>query len=405
MRIYFPIYCLLLSAGSVMISCQSKTYNKEANTIVNQFTMKEKFPNHQTAFEQVDNKVKFYNPTGSLVLVGDLKKSMYIAHQPESNYSFYLNKINDFLYFLPQKVKENYTFSTGNVGTGVGAFSTVSVINNLGLLDKKKIEYPNNDGKVSVYDVAYSYNKFAQLLQVKQDSDVILEHKYDENANIIETKTTKEQSKFTYNKEGEILQEEIINKNGSKNILNYNYNSLKLIEKKYNADETIVKEYQYDSSNQLVSVIEYNGTLDENDPNKLINHFIKKVYIYNKEQVIEEKFYEYNIRHSSIVINKKRIPIEITEQKKLAWEKLKDQSAIPFSGIEKKYSYQSNEINVVINKLDFSDSFRDVTTVAKSKVINTEIIKYKLDNLGRVVRQEVYSNQNKEPEEIKEYSY
>lgn len=139
MRVYFQIYCLLLSVGLVMISCQSKTSNKETNTTVNQFTIKEQFPNHKTAFEKINNEIKFYNSTGNLLFVVDLKKSIYIAHQPEFNYYFYLNKINDFLYFLPKNIKENYTFSAGNTGTSMGAFSTESMINNLGLLEENRI--------------------------------------------------------------------------------------------------------------------------------------------------------------------------------------------------------------------------------------------------------------------------
>lgn len=63
--------------------------------------MKEQFPNHKIAFENVNNEIKFYNSIRSLLFVTDLKKSIDMAYQPELNYYFYLNKINDFLYFLP----------------------------------------------------------------------------------------------------------------------------------------------------------------------------------------------------------------------------------------------------------------------------------------------------------------
>lgn len=268
----------------------------------------------------------------------------------------------------------------------------------------RKIEYPQDGGKVGIYNVVYNYNKFAQLLKVKQDGDVIFEQEYNENANIMETKTSKSQGKFKYNTDGLIDKEEITNKDGSKNILNYHYNSLKQIKKKYNADETLVKEYQYNSNNQLIGVIEYNGTLDANDPNKIINHFIKKAYIYNKEQIIEEKFYEYNIIHSSIVIGKKRTPISITEQKKLAWQKFRDQSEIPLSEIERKYSYQLNEINVDINKYSFSITLVNGKSEKNKELLDSETIKYKLDSSGRVIKQELY-NKNKELEEVKEFSY
>lgn len=320
------ISCLMLSAGSVMMSCQSKTYNKETNTIANQFTIKESFPNHKTAFEKTDHQVFLYNTAGIKLFTIDLKKYLYTAHQPELNYSSYLHKINDLLYFSPKIIKNSFTFATGNVGTGMGTFSTENVINDLGLLDKGKIEYPNDKGKIGIYNIVYSYNKFAQLLIVKQDREVILENTYDENGHIIESKTSKEQRKLTYNTEGQIDKEEIINKDGSKNILNYRYNSSKQIEKKYNDEETLIKEYQYDSKNQLVSIIEYSGTINKNDPSEIVNHFVKKSYTYKIDKIIEEKQYEYNIVNSSILVNHKRMPITIAEQKKLAWKKLKDQS-------------------------------------------------------------------------------
>lgn len=393
----------MLSAGSIMMSCQSKTYNKETNITTNQFTMKEQFPNHQTAFEKINDEIIWYNPTGDKLFMIDLKKSLFTTYQPDIDYSLYLFKVNDFLYFSPKIIKENSTFATGNVGTGMGVFSTEKMINDLGLIEKEKIEYPNDDGKMGIYNVTYSYNKFAQLLKIKQDRDIILEYKYDENAKIIEAETPKGQRKFKYNNEAQIDKEEITNKNGSKNILNYRYNSSKQIEKKYNDDETLVKEYQYDSNKKLISIIEYSGIIDKNDPSVIINHFIKKSYTYNADKVIEEKQYEYNIASSSVVVNHKRIPITIAEQKKVAWQKLRDQSEIPLSGIEKKYSYQSNEINVGINKYSFSITLAKGKSEKNKELLDSETIKYRLDNIGRIIKQEVYNK--KELVKTQEFYY
>lgn len=75
-------------------------------------------------------------------------------------------------------------------------------------------------------------------------------------------------------------------------------------------------------------------------------------------------------------------------------------------GIERKYAYQSNEIHVTVNKLDFSNSMRDGKTgrFTSGEVVNSEIIRFKLDNSGRIIKKEVY-NKDKNLEEKQEFSY
>lgn len=73
-------------------------------------------------------------------------------------------------------------------------------------------------------------------------------------------------------------------------------------------------------------------------------------------------------------------------------------------GIERKYAYQSNEIHVTVNKLDFSNSMRDGKTGQSAEVINSEIIRFKLDNIGRIIKKQVY-NKDKNIEEKQEFSY
>ncbi|WP_123905689.1 hypothetical protein [Chryseobacterium sp. ERMR1:04] len=403
---HFHISCLLVSAGSVMISCQSKTYNKETNTDVKQLTMKEEFPNHKIAFEKINDQVFLYNPEGNKLFTIDLKKALYTVYFPDLTYSLNLFKINDFLYFLPKKAEENYTFAMGNVGTGIGTFSRENGINDLGLVNNEKREYPDENGKVKVNNVIYYYNKFAQLLKTEENGEIIIENKYDENAYIIESNTTKYHTKFQYNTEGQVTQEEIKNDaDGSKSILNYHYNSLKQIEKKYNNDQTSVKEYQYDSNNKLVGIIEYTGTIDKYNPNKIINHFVKKIYTYNKEQIVEEKHYEYNIFDASILVNDKWEPITIEEQKKLAWQKLRDPSTNPLFYIERNYSYQSDEINVIVNKFSFSNTLKNGKNETDKKLTNSETITYTLDTLGRVVKKETINKDQYKEREIQSFSY
>lgn len=139
--------------------------------------MKEEFPNHKIAFERINDQVFLYNPEGDKLFTIDLKKSIYTAHKPDLDYSLRLLKINDFLYFLPKKAEENYTFAMGDVGTGLGTFSTENEINDLRLIMNRKREYPDENGKVKVNNAFYYYNKFAQLLQIKDNGKVIFENK------------------------------------------------------------------------------------------------------------------------------------------------------------------------------------------------------------------------------------
>ncbi|WP_185289336.1 hypothetical protein [Chryseobacterium lactis] len=402
MRAYFQISCLLFLTGSAMISCQSK-YSKETNTTANQLKMKDQFPNHKTAFEKINDQVIIYNPLGEKLLYIDLKRSMYTVYKPDLNYVNSLLKVNEFLYFLPKKVQQNYKFSTGDSETSSGIFSTENTVNELGLIGTSKMNIPDQSGELKMSNVVYHYNRFAELLKVDDGGKIIAEYKYDEGANLLESETAEKSIKYFYNKDNQVIKEEG-NKKDKKYILNYTYNSESNLDKKFSDDQNLITEYKYDSSGRLIETIEYTGMLDKNDSQKIINHFIKKNYIYNNDKIIEEMQFEYDIVNPSVLIDKKWKPITIEEQKKLSWQQFRSKSEIPFSVIEKKYTYQSDQIEVTINKFSFSNKMNNGKIEGNKELLDSEIIKYKLDNIGRIIQKEIY-NKNKKPVEIVNYFY
>lgn len=400
MRKHILTYSILFSINSVMVSCQSKTQSKETNTSVNLLKMKEQFPNQKTAFEKINDKVTLYTPSGSEILMIDLKRSIYSIYSPEI-YHEGLVKINDMLYFLPAKVEKYQTFSTGETGTANGAFKIEKTTNDLGLLLKEKVEYPV-ENNVKTNDISYEYNKFGQLLKVEQNNKTIVENTYDNNGNLIESKTPNEHIRYEYNEDGTVISEEI-NKNGVKKLLKHQYNSSKQLVKKYSDDQNQTEEFKYDANGRILSVIEYSGETDKNDSNKLINHFFKKTYSYSKDQLTEEKHLSYNIANASVLVNKKWQPINIEQQRKLAWEKLNDPTEIPISETDKKYTYLSNEINVSINDFSFSNRIKNGKAFQEKEITQTESIKFSLDGEGRVVKKESTGKDKKIV--VEKYSY
>lgn len=107
----------------------------------------------------------------------------------------------------------------------------------------------------------------------------------------------------------------------------------------------------------------------------------------------------------SFRINKKREPITIEEQKKLAWQKLRDPSTNPLFCIERKYSYQSDEINVIVNKFSFSNTLKNGKNETDKKLTNSETTTYTLDTLGRVVKKETINKDQYKEREIQSFSY
>lgn len=89
---------------------------------------------------------------------------------------------------------------------------------------------------------------------------------------------------------------------------------------------------------------------------------------------------------------------------KLSWQQFRSKSEIPFSVIEKKYTYQSDQIEVTINKFSFSNKMNNGKIEGNKELLDSEIIKYKLDNIGRIIQKEIY-NKNKKPVEIVNYFY
>lgn len=401
MRKHILTYSILFSINSVMVSCQSKTQNKETNTSVNLLKMKEQFPNQNTAFEKTNDKVTFYKPSGSRILTIDLKKHFYYVYSSEIYHEGFI-KVNDMLYFFPGKIEKYQTFSTGETGTGNGTFKTQNVTNDLGLPLKETIEYPD-ENKVKTFDVSYGYNKFGQLLKVQQDNKTIVDKTYDNNGNLIESKTPDEHIKYNYNKEGNVVSEEV-EKKGQKKIFNYQYNSSKQLLKKYTDDQNQVQKFTYDSEGKILSIVEYYGEIDKSNANKLINHFLIKTYSYTKNQPTEENHREFKIANASVLVNKKWQAINLEKQRKLAWDNINNSSEIPIAENDKKYVYLSNEINVSINYFSFSNRVKNGKASQEKEILRTESIKFSLDKEGRIIKKETVSKDDQKSN-IEKYFY
>lgn len=384
-----------------MVSCQSKTQSKETNTSANQLKMKEQFPNNNTAFEKINDKVTVYKPSGNKVLTINLTSSEYDFSWPDEIYTKYLVKVNDFMYYLPKKITQHYEFSGADNSTSAGSFHKIFTVNELGLITAITSEFPKNN-KVEKSDAVFTYNKLAQLLKIVDNGKTVVDNQYDDNGNLLETKTSEQQTKYQYDSNGKITKAEV-NKGGVKNTFKFVYNAAGLIEKKYSEDQNKVKEFKYNAKGKVSETIEYSGSIDKSDAHKLVNHFIRKIYTYSNDQVIEEKEYEYNITNASVLVEKKWQPIDIEEQRKLAWKKLNDSSELPLKAIESQYNYQSGQIAITKNQYSFSNRVKNGKTEKNKELLSSESIKFTLDQSGKVLKKET-SDKNKKAE-IQEFDY
>lgn len=386
MKKYILLCSISLSINSTMVSCQSKTQDTESNTSVNLSKMKEKFPNQKTAFEKINNKVDFYEPSGHKILSVDLQKSFYKVDLTSNLYLEHLIKINDQLYFLPKKVDKEQSFSAGSTGTSKGNFSSQFELNDLGLAVKARVESPA-DNKIKTNEIDYEYNKYGQLLKVLENKKTIAEYTYDDGGHLKEAKIPENSITYQYNKEGLITSE---NKqvNGNKISLKYQYNSAKQLIKKMSEDQNYAEEFEYDNKGRLSSVVQYSAETYKNNPDKLINNFVKKVYNYANEQLSEEHVYEYQIVNASVLVNKKWQPINIDQQRKMAWEKLNDTDSIPTLEIERLYTYNESDITVNINHFNSSNRVIDGKSRIEKEIRNSGSVKFTFDNSGKIIRKE-----------------
>lgn len=386
MKKYILLCSISFSINSTMVSCQSKTPDTESNTSVNLSKMKEKFPNQKTAFEKINNKVDFYEPSGNKTLSIDLQKSLYKVDLTSDIYLEHLIKINDQLYFLPEKVDREQTFSAGNTGTSKGNFSNQFEINEMGLAIKEKVESPA-DNKTKTNEIIYEYNKFGQLLKVLENKKTIAEYIYDDGGYLTEAKIAENKITYQYNKEGLITIEDK-HENRIKISLKYQYNSAKQLIKKMSEDQNYAEEFRYDNDGRLLSVIKYSAEIDKNNSEKLINNFVKKIYNYANEKLSEEKVYEYQMVNASVLVNKKWQPLNIDQQRTMAWEKLNNTDEIPTSEIERLYTYNKSNIIVSIKRFNFSNRVINGTSKLEKEISNSESVKFLFDSSGKIIKKE-----------------
>ncbi|SDJ92075.1 hypothetical protein [Chryseobacterium jejuense] len=400
---------LILMCFSLVIACSSGDPKAEENNReVEKFNDTELYPDQKTAYTKKGNIVSFYAPTSdhSLYLVTDLNTHILTIQDPETMNLTGLLKINDLKYILPKKYADFYKFALGAVGTGGGDFFTHIEFNELGLVKTMERNFPEGKNKY-----LYQYNKYGQLLKLVENrllDKVLLENRYDEKSRLIFQKRNDEDFKsertWGYDKDNRVQKEKVWEKeiapNG--NVIKdetktffYEYNTLGQLIKKYTQNRNDVVEYTYNNEHKLISILKYSGTIDKDHPEKIINHFVKKTYIYLKDEVAEVISYEYKITDSSVLINGKWETMSLEEQKKQAWEKLKDQSAIPLQIIETKYSYQPLEINIAAHKYSIYSNYNGQKGQSK-QLVDSDSMRYVLDHGGRIIKKEIYNTDTKE---------
>ncbi len=393
---------MLVFAG-IIISCHSNSQNmQEYNKEVEKFNANELYPDHKSAYEKQGGQMVFYSPGKKHEIYAkvDLESHIFDVRNSDMFNTDDLLEINHSKYFSPKKYSTFYKYPIGKSGTAGGDFFTLVEFNELGLIKSIEKNLPDAKNKY-----LYKYNKYGQLLQILEDKmvdKVLVENIYDENGRLIsqkkDYKNLKSAREFSYDKNGNILKEDIKEKEIAPNdkivkdeayTLLYQYNNKGQIVKKYTEDENHVIEFQYDSANKLTNIVEYYGISDKSDVKKWVNHFTKTTYNYNKEQVTEEKKYDYTIVNASVLVDKKWTPISLDEQKKIGWQKFKDGSETPLSGFEKKYQYRSDAISVEVNTYNFSNQFKNGKTEVNKVLTNAENIKFKLDDNGKIIHKEI----------------
>lgn len=409
---------LCLFYGTIfLIACHSGDPQiEENNKVVEVFGNTELYPDQKTAYIRKENAVLLYSPTADhkVYLEANLKTHSLTIQDPDGLNLTGLLKINDFRYFFPKKYLEHYLFPLGATGTGGGNFATLIETNELGLSKTMEVNLPEGKNKYQ-----YQYNKYGQLLKLIEDKlldKVLLENRYDEKARLVFQKknyeTYQSEKNWTYDKNNRI-QKEIVwqketapNGNVTKDEMKtffYEYNNQGQLIKKYTRNRNDLIEYTYNNEHKLTAILEYSGTISKNDPQKIVNHFVKKTYAYLKDEVIESVITEYNITDSSVLINGKWETISIEEQKKQAWQKLNNQSAVPLQITETKHGYKPSEISIVVNKYHIDINYNGEKGQVR-QLIDSDSMKYRLDRTGKIIKKEIYNPNTKEME-IQEFFY
>ncbi len=401
------IFKMLVFIG-IVISCHSNSQNmQEYNKEVEKFNIKELYPNQKIAYEKNGDVVLFYTAGKQHEIYAkvDLKSQVFDIQNSKFLNTDDLLQISHLKYFSPRKYSTFYKYPIGRSGTAGGDFFTLIEFNELGLIKSIEKNLPDAKNKY-----LYHYNKYGQLLRIAEDKivdKILLENTYDENGRLIsqkkDTKDIQSEREFTYDKNDHILKENIKEKEIAPNgkvvkdevyTLLYQYNNKGQIARKYTENENHIVEFQYDpAGNELMSVVEYNGAPDKSDAKKWVNHFTKTTYKYAKDQIAEEKKYEYTIVNASVLIDKKWTPITVEQQKALGWKKFKEESETPLSGIEKNYKYEPEAITTEINTYNFSNHFKNGKTEINKELTNGEKIKFTLDNNGRITQKEINNTQ------------
>ncbi|KQR94379.1 hypothetical protein ASG01_00375 [Chryseobacterium sp. Leaf180] len=374
---------------------------QENNKEVEKFNSSELYPNNKVAFTKSGEKTVFYNAANEHLIYAEInhKTNQYKINNVDLFPAEDLLQINDFNYFLPKKYSTFYKYPIGQSGTSGGDFFTTIEFNELGLIKSIDKNLPSANHKY-----IYTYNKFAQLLRIFEDkllNKTLLENKYDENGRLIFQEKNYEEliakKELIYGKEGRILKENIKEEKIAPNgriksdlsyTLNYEYNKAGQIDKKQSKDSNFVEQFQYDSNGRIINFVKYSAEIDKDNPDKLINIFVKKTYHYANEKLAEEKVYEYQIVNASILVNKKWQPLNIDQQRKMAWEKLNDTNEMPTTEIERLYKYNEDSIIVSINHFNFANRVVDGKAKLEKDLSNAESIKFSFDNSGKIIKKE-----------------
>ncbi|NRS90692.1 hypothetical protein HNQ02_003639 [Flavobacterium sp. 7E] len=405
----YKIAILLMIFIVLNTSCQSNNKNmQENNKIVVKWNDTDLYSNQKVAYKKNDSVVSFYSLSDNSIYAEiNLKSFNSLIYNQEIFNTRELIKINKFNYFSPKKYSENYTLPLGNVGTGLGSFYTYINYNELGLINNILTEYPEENSKFLYY-----YNKYGQLLKIVEDKFIdktLLENEYDEKARLIFQEENYEDSKskkiFYYDEKDNITKQNIINDKINYSLL-YEYNPKLQLIKKYSEDKNYYFEYSYDNKGMLTRELQYKASIDKNNPSEIINYFIETNFEYNNSgSLVKETISEIPYINKYILVNKEWQPLNLDEQKKDAWKEYNKKGNFFFRYIKTiSYKYLNNNIissekNVIKNESD-GNIYHSVEQVHLN-----EKIKYTYNDLGQVIKKEIFEQGKFEPDNVQEYSY
>jgi hypothetical protein len=336
--------------------------------------------------------------------------------------SEYMIPISRYKFFFPKSYSIPYKYMT----TRIPLFSHTDNIGDQtfnyykdkkGFLDKYEIS--SSDGEKQIIKFIYQNYNLTKIIDDKIINKTLLENKYDEEGQLVYQEKNYEELKskkdFFYDKKKNLIKEIVWSKEiapnrniicEKKHILQYEYNLKEQLIKKYSEDKNYYFEYSYNEKGRLIKELGYTASIDENNPKKITNNFIENSFEYDMSgNLVKEIVKEVPYSNGFILVNKEWQPLNLEEQKKQAWEEYKKNGIYFFTYITTTtYQYLENNIissikNVIKNENDGNNYHSIEQTLLQEK------IKYTYNNLGQIIKREVFKEGKLEPISIQDYSY